>query len=62
MWWAWQSGLGISFAGFNNYVLADIDELRMRWGVLLWKRFGKQLNWKKENVLKISFKDETFTW
>ena len=53
-------GLGLAFAGFSNYTLADIDDLRMRWGVLLWKRFGKQLNWKKENVLKMSFKDETF--
>jgi SAM-dependent methyltransferase len=53
-------GLGLAFAGFSNYVLADIDNLRMRWGVLLWKRFSKQLNWKKENVLKMSFQDETF--
>jgi 2-polyprenyl-3-methyl-5-hydroxy-6-metoxy-1,4-benzoquinol methylase len=53
-------GLGLAFAGFNNYVVADIDDLRMRWGVLLWKRFGKQLNWKKENVLKMSFRDGEF--
>ena len=53
-------GLGLAFAGFNNYVLADIDDLRMRWGVLLWKRFGKQLIWKKENVLKMSFRDGEF--
>lgn len=53
-------GLGLALAGFNNYVLADIDDIRMRWGVLLWKRFGKQLIWKKENVLKMLFKDGEF--
>jgi ubiquinone/menaquinone biosynthesis C-methylase UbiE len=53
-------GLGLALIGFEDYVLADIDEIRMRWGALLWRRFGRQLRWQKENALQMSFNDESF--
>jgi len=53
-------GLELSRYGFSNYHLADIDDIRMRWGELLWLRFGLQLNWHRESVLSMTFESNRF--
>ncbi len=52
-----NQGLYLSFAGYTEYILADIDEIRMAWGALLWKKCGKTLNWQFQNALQMTLPD-----
>ena len=52
-------GLALWQKGYKDYILADMNVWRMRWGELLWKTFGAELRWQKENVLNISLEDES---
>lgn len=53
-------GLALRLEGFHDYLLADVEDVRMRWGALVWRHFGWDLRWQREDLRRLSFPAASF--